>query len=119
MCNDLTYKCSGCEKELPRRDFHEFIRDGVNRPVTSKCKKCRKEDIAAKKWPDTICACCQYHRKLNSNGICNKCNTDTGLRECYICKRVLPMFLSFVYNKNNRSRTCKECKERIRQQALA
>jgi hypothetical protein len=104
---DETYKCSGCKKDLPRRAFHEFIREGTARPVTSKCKSCRKEDIMAKKWPDTVCACCLKHRKLNSNGLCSKCNSESGLRECYACNKVLPMFLSFT----QRERTCKSCRK--------
>ena len=59
----------------------------------------------AKLWPDTICACCMQHRELNANGICSKCNAESGLRECYKCKKVLPLYLSFV----QRGRTCKEC----------
>ena len=107
MCQDEYYICSGCKKSLPRRDFHEFIREGVLRPVTSKCKACRKEDTMKKKWPNTTCNCCQKHRKLNNNNICSKCNAELGLRECNVCHQVLPMLLLFI----QRRRTCKTCEK--------
>ena len=100
----ILYECSKCKEKLPRGEFHEFQRD-IDRPVTSRCRSCRKEARYEKLYPNTICACCNKHRELDQNNICSDCNADSGLRTCKACNQVLPMYLCFTQKR----RICKEC----------
>jgi hypothetical protein len=103
-----TYECSKCGRTLGRFEFHETRTDDRIRPVTSQCKECRSETYFGKKYPNT-CNCCLKHRPIDSNGMCRKCNEDSGLRQCYAgCGRVLPLFLYFF----GRSRVCKDCSKK-------
>lgn len=96
--------CAGCGRlGLTRADFHAFRRRA--RGVTSRCRSCRREVYYAKRYPDTICASCQYHRPLDSDGVCRRCHEETGLRECRGCCRLLPALMAFY----GRATTCKEC----------
>lgn len=100
-----TYECSKCGRTLGRFGFHETRTNDRVRPVTSQCKECRSESYFEKKY-STICNCCLKHRQIDSNGMCRKCNEESGLRQCYAgCGRVLPLFLYFF----GRSRVCKDC----------
>lgn len=102
------FVCSQCLKELPRKEFHEFCALGRKRPVTSKCKGCRKEEYYLKRY-DMVCICCLKHRPLNSNTQCKDCNEASGLRECKRCAEILPLFLSFYGGQ----RLCKNCKKTV------
>ena len=99
-----TFPCSKCKKELPRTSFHEFATDTRKRPVTSKCRDCRKEEYFSSKY-ETKCICCLKNRKVDDNQQCKECNEAAGIRECKQCKQLLPLFLMF-YGKN---RKCKKC----------
>src|ERR1017187_8524807 len=76
-----SFICSGCKKDLPRALFHEFASGCRKKPVTSKCRECRKEEYYSKRY-STVCICCMRHRPLNSNAQCKNCNTESVLREC-------------------------------------
>lgn len=99
------YDCAGCKKSLPGMDFHHFETPGRSRPVTSRCKACRREAYYESRYPD-ICGCCVKHRPLQPNGVCRTCNEESGVALCRSCNKVLPLFLSFF----GRSRVCKNCK---------
>jgi hypothetical protein len=100
-----TFKCTACELELPRNLFHEFQSEGRKRPVTSKCRKCRKEEYYTKRY-NTICICCELHRPLDTNRQCKWCNENMGLKQCVKCKKILPLLLMF-----RDSRRCITCQE--------
>ena len=106
--NTEYFECSECKKTLPRNKFHEFHNNLRKRPVTSKCRKCRKEDYYKSKYK-TICICCQLHRPLNVNNQCKKCNEESGLRQCKKCNQILPLFLMFYDN----SKVCKKCLKQL------
>src|SRR5580692_5451527 len=100
------YKCSKCDKEKDTRDFHEAFRPDRERTVCSACKECRSDTYFEKRYPDNKCAMCLKHRKvINSNKVCKNCNEETSLRECNVCKQILPILLSFYGNR----RACKSC----------
>ena len=110
--NNLRYMgesfiCSGCKKDLPRALFHEFASGCRKKPVTSKCRECRKEEYYSKRY-STVCICCLHHRPLNSNAQCKLCNTESGLRECKKCLQILPMFLMYY----GASKICKNCQKK-------
>lgn len=104
----MKYRCAGpCGQDLEEAAFHRYRGAGRTRPVTARCKACRREDYYAARYA-TTCACCLKHRPLQGNAACRLCNEESGLRECRACRRVLPLFLSFY----GRSRTCKDCRGR-------
>ncbi len=99
------YECSGGCGLLPRSAFHEF-KSRPGRPVTSRCRACRREDGYKERYPDQICGCCMKHRPLDGDGVCMACHEELGLRECKgRCNRLLPNLLLF-YGKR---RVCKDC----------
>src|SRR6266436_5030484 len=101
------YKCAKCKLVKIRSEFHETkIRPDRNRPVTSRCKKCRSDAYFSKKAPGQTCIQCLRPRRLDKNRICKKCNEDTGLRQCRgVCGEILPLYLQF-YSKRT---VCIEC----------
>lgn len=106
-----TWECAGCLHQLPRNAYHEFKSPDRSRPVTSRCRECRREDYFRTRYPETVCGSCKKHRPLNLNKVCARCNDEMGLREClepdHVGARLLPLYLSFY----NRERTCKVCKK--------
>lgn len=101
------YPCAGCGESKPPEAFHRFDSRGRDRPVTSRCRTCRREDYYAARYPDEVCACCMKHRPLDVNGECKKCNEEAGLRQCNNCRRVKPLWLNFY----GRSRQCHDCRK--------
>jgi hypothetical protein len=99
------YQCSLCQLDKPEDDF-SFRLDGRARAVRAQCKECRRKRAGAKRYP-TPCSRCGYHRRLDSNGYCSKCNAAAGLRECRRCTQLLVAFLHF-YRKQ---RVCKDCQK--------
>ena len=98
------YKCAGCDKELPREEFHEYMDPWKYRPVTSKCRECRRNHRYDSTF-ETVCICCNKHRPLDTNNQCRKCNEEQGLRQCKVCHKLKPLFLEYY----GRSKKCKEC----------
>lgn len=107
------FPCSGCGHPQPRGHFHEAHYTDRGRPVTSRCRSCRREDYFSKRYT-TICQQCSKHRPLDSNLLCRACNADNGVRQCRgICQEILPVLLGF-----ERSRTvCKQCRAVKRESA--
>jgi hypothetical protein len=103
--DDNKFVCAGCKKELPRSSFHEFRSEDRKRPVTSRCRDCRRRSYYSSRY-ETVCACCMENKPIDSNSICRKCNEEAGLRECVQCRKILPLYLKFY----GRERRCKECK---------
>lgn len=99
------YECSFCHKELPRSAFHEAHAVDRQRPVTSRCKKCRSDSYYNNRY-ETKCGSCQHNARLDKNGCCQKCNTAMGLKQCRQCDELLPLYLMFY----GRSAICKKCK---------
>jgi hypothetical protein len=99
-----TYTCFHCKQDLPRSEFHEYNNPYKYRPVTSNCRKCRKE-MRQETIYKTVCICCNNHRKLDINNQCWECNTNQGLRECSVCHAVKPLYLDF-YNKHKKCKLC-------------
>lgn len=98
------YKCTGCKQILPRSCFHEFKTYQRERPVTSRCKKCRR-DVYYKTRYKTVCICCLKNRPLNTNNQCRTCNENMGLRQCKVCNTLLPLYMCFYAS----SCVCKTC----------
>ena len=104
MDENKLFKCSSCHLGMPSTSFHRFYTSNRLRVVTSQCKSCRSNTYYAKRY-NTVCACCTKRRPLKANGQCRKCNADSGIRECKVCKQPLPMFLKFI----GRCAVCKDC----------
>ena len=102
-----TFVCSGCGEPKPRGEFHEAHYRDRKREVTSRCRACRSEDYFSKRY-ETICAQCMRHRPLDSNGICKRCNEETGMRECNGCREILLLFVEF----RGARKTCEKCRAR-------
>lgn len=69
-----------------------------------RCRSCIEASTNSKRHP-VPCAQCGRHRLLYLNGICNKCNTAMGLRQCARCEELLPLLVSFYTGKG----VCKTC----------
>lgn len=98
-----TYRCSGCDRDLEHRDYHERG-PSRRRPTMSRCRRCRSEDRYARLYPAT-CPQCLRHRPLDGDGTCRACNADRGLKECRVCHRLRVIFLDFYAKR----RVCIPC----------
>jgi hypothetical protein len=106
---EATFQCSGCGDNLPRSRFHEFNSPDRKRPVTARCRGCRREDRYALLYPDEVCGTCRLHRPLEDQLDCRRCLAEAGLRVCTgPCGKLLPLFLSFF----GRARVCKACQKK-------
>lgn len=92
--SEKEYKCSKCEKNLPHALFHEALYTDRKRQVASRCRECRSDDYHATKY-DRNCMACLKPRRLDSNGICNRCNDDAGKRECRKCGEMKLRYFNF------------------------
>lgn len=106
-----TYYCSKCERHKPRNAFHEANANDRQREVTSQCRDCRSGTYFERRYPGSICAQCLQHRPLDRNRICSACNGETGLRQCKVCRDLLPLYLLFYTGR----RACKNCSKARRQ----
>lgn len=98
--------CSACRRELPEDDFSPDKRSPTGH--LTQCKRCRHATIYKHQYP-TPCSHCGYHRRLNSNQVCAKCNHSQGLRECWKCHAILPIFISFYSSTT----MCKQCVNKV------
>lgn len=94
--------CSCCRKPKPLSDFHIDRRRANGR--TAQCRACRGALANSKLYP-VACLECSRHRRLNSNGVCTRCNAARGLRCCRKCRVMLPALLSFYRERA----VCKDC----------
>lgn len=106
------YRCTGCDQDKDGRDFHEYPSRGARggRPVTSRCRACRREDRYAVLHPMTTCPACLLHRPLDGNGECSSCNAARGLKECASCRKICVIELDF-YRKQG---VCHRCRRALK-----
>ena len=96
-------ECSLCGLPKPLSDFHERNDRGPGGRM-SQCEACRSKVYFKRRYP-VPCGVCSEHRRLDSNGNCQKCNELQGLRQCKKCRNLLAVSLQFYGHKT----FCKDC----------
>lgn len=101
ICNEML-DASFFSFRKDRQAYNSYCRDCYNKRYNQTEKRRKKQ--GQRKYP-VPCPSCLFHRRIDVNGDCWKCNLERGLKQCSKCGELLPLFLSF----SRKGRTCDSC----------
>lgn len=96
--------CSRCKEPKGTEDFDLCTKS--KRGFSYWCRHCLKERQALITYGDTQrCKVCKLPGRISSNGECDRCLKEAGLRECRSCGDIKALLMEF-YPGHGRCKSC-------------